>query len=369
MTDDTIRVSTQDTFACREFARDNWSLKEAELIHDTGMFLYLQDIMVVDGPIWEAPLLSSFDHLNPMSTKTREWWQKARAQCHIDRKLTNEMRVFCDPLRARDASEQDKMAAQIHSKRKWDDSDQVESRSKKPRRPLDEEETAEQPAPISFTAQSAKETQIILKGLGPSGASIVWRINNWRPFFFILMESHDLSPEQIDMLRRALAETGKLEDHTSIHCERVLAPRLIPFAYDPANPKAPKKLLWYKMSFPTIDAKKRAARFLSKTDNWTIHPHLFRFPWHFKHHGFTLAEHVIDDAKLFMKTTQININQWLTIAHDATRQLCVRQPDDTRASIAQFEWIIPSASLLGLFESNSVLASEEKDLQLDSFVR
>ena len=101
------------------FARDNWSMQEADRMNDQGLFLYLQDILIVDGPIWEAPLLTSSDHLNPFSQKTREWWHKARTVAKIDRKLEKEMRVFCDPLLARDASEQDKLAAQLGSKRKW----------------------------------------------------------------------------------------------------------------------------------------------------------------------------------------------------------------------------------------------------------
>lgn len=101
--------------------------------------------------------------------------------------------------------------------------------------------------------------------------------------------------------------------------EQVLAPRLLPFAYDPTNPRAPKKLLWLKISFPTIAAKKKAVRFLSNRDDWTVHPKLFRFPFEWKRAGFYLAEHILDEPKMLMKTMQLNINTWLTIAHDAVR--------------------------------------------------
>jgi hypothetical protein len=45
-----------------------------------------------------------------------------------------------------------------------------------------------------------------------------------------------------------------------------------------------------------------------------------------KREGLVLAEHVIDDAKMLLKTTQININTWLTIAHDAVRGDCLLAP-------------------------------------------
>ncbi len=199
MADETVRVATLTAEACRDFARDNWSLQEAERIQDRGLFLYLQDILIVDAPVWEAPLLSSSDHLNPHSEKTRAWWDKARSLCRIDRKLEKEMRVFCDPLRARDAREEDKLAAQLQTKRIWDADDEQPVKAKRFRgdasRDPDAHET-EALAP-SFAHSGGAYCQVICKGLGPSGASVVWRINGWRPFFFVLMESNDLPDAQV----------------------------------------------------------------------------------------------------------------------------------------------------------------------------
>lgn len=58
---------------------------------------------------------------------------------------------------------------------------------------------------------------------------------------------------------------------------------------------------------------------MANRNEWTLHPSLFRFPEELRRGGFSLAEHVLDDSKMLMKTTQININTWLTIAHDAVR--------------------------------------------------
>jgi hypothetical protein len=64
-------------------------------------------------------------------------------------------------------------------------------------------------------------------------------------------------------------------------------------------------------------------------------------PFEIKRQGFYLAEHTLDEAKMIIKTMQININTWLTIAHDAVRFECSECPRESRASIAQFEWIVP----------------------------
>jgi hypothetical protein len=54
-----------DPKECIEFARDTWSLAEAETMGDMGMFMYLQDVIVIDGPVKLAPKLSAWDHLHP----------------------------------------------------------------------------------------------------------------------------------------------------------------------------------------------------------------------------------------------------------------------------------------------------------------
>jgi hypothetical protein len=101
---------------CLTFARDTWALEEARLMQDTGLFMYLQDITIVDDPLPVAPRLSALDHLNPMSETTVEWWE-ARRQQKLDQALQNESRVFCDPRFAKDASEQEKLSAQLGKKR------------------------------------------------------------------------------------------------------------------------------------------------------------------------------------------------------------------------------------------------------------
>lgn len=182
---------------------------------------------------------------------------------------------------------------------------------------------------------------MIWKGVAPSGASVVWRSRGWRPYFFVQVEALSLSDKHVHSIREALAQVGKLDSIDQVHVERVLAPRLLPFAYDPANPRGPKQLAWLKVSFPTVQAKKKAARFLLDRDTWSIHPRLFMLPFEIKRQGFYLAEHTLDEAKMIIKTMQININTWLTIAHDAVRFECSECPRESRASIAQFEWIVP----------------------------
>jgi hypothetical protein len=196
---------------------------------------------------------------------------------------------------------------------------------------------------------------VFLKGLGPSGSSIVWRCHGWRPFFFALVETRNLTEANMLSLRQCLAEICKYDSIESVLIEPVLAPRLVPFAYDPANPRAPKDLLWWRISFDTVLGRQRAARFLNNKGDWSLHPQLFRFPHDLKRDGFLLAEHVLDDAKMLMKTCQININTWLTIAHDAVAPLCQRVQLDARASIAQFEWIVPSPACVGIYESTPSL--------------
>jgi hypothetical protein len=210
---------------------------------------------------------------------------------------------------------------------------------------------------------------VFFKGLGPSGASIVWRCHGWRPFFFALVETRHLTDHNMLQLRSCLAELCKYDSIESVQIEPTLAPRLIPFAYDPANPRAPKNLLWWRISFDTVQGRQRAAKFLNNKGDWTLHPQLFRFPADLKREGFLLAEHVIDDAKMLLKTCQININTWLTIAHDAVAPLCQKVPSDARASIAQFEWIVPSPSCIGIYESSPQLVKEAKDPMMAMFER
>jgi hypothetical protein len=156
-------------------------------------------------------------------------------------------------------------------------------------------------------------------------------------------------------LVEALQEECKTE---SVQVEWVKAPRLIPFAYDPSDPRRPKDLFWWRVSFDTTKARKRAAAFLSKRDAWTIHPKLFRFPYEMRAKGLVLAEHVLDDVKLFLKTTQININSWLTLAHASALAASQRAVDTARATTAQFEWLVESAAHLALYSSHASAATE-----------
>lgn len=64
---------------CIEFARDTWSMDEARRMGDQGLFMYLQDVIVIDGPVKVAPRLTAFDHLHPDNVATRTWWEERRA--------------------------------------------------------------------------------------------------------------------------------------------------------------------------------------------------------------------------------------------------------------------------------------------------
>lgn len=101
---------------CLAFARDTWALENARIMSDVGLFMYLQDITIVDDPLPVAPRLSALDHLTPNSETTVEWWE-ARRQQKLDLALQNESRVFCDPRYAKDASEQEKLSAQLGKRR------------------------------------------------------------------------------------------------------------------------------------------------------------------------------------------------------------------------------------------------------------
>lgn len=108
---------------------------------------------------------------------------------------------------------------------------------------------------------------------------------------------------------------------------------------------------------------------MANKGEWSLHPDLFRFPLSLKREGLVLAEHVLDDAKMLLKTTQININTWLTIAHDAVRLTCTQVPAQARASVAQFEWVVPSPACIGFYESDAATAAERKDSELARFQR
>jgi hypothetical protein len=71
--------------------------------------------MVMDAPIKVAPRLSALDHLTPDSDKVQQWWYERRKLQRIDDKLLNECRVFCDPRFARDASEEERVAANMRA--------------------------------------------------------------------------------------------------------------------------------------------------------------------------------------------------------------------------------------------------------------
>jgi len=172
---------------------------------------------------------------------------------------------------------------------------------------------------------------VFLKGIAPSGAIVVWRIDNWRPFFFVQVEALGITEAHAQAMIAALEEECKTD---SIAIDWVKAPRLIPFAYDPADPRRSKDLLWWRISFDTVRARQKAAKFLSKREQWTMHPKLFRFPHELRAKGLILAEHVVDDVKMFLKTTQININSWLTIAHEAAVRASVAINDHERATTA-----------------------------------
>lgn len=53
-----------------------------------------------------------------------------------------------------------------------------------------------------------------------------------------------------DLIETLLGEC-KLQKREDISIELVKAPRLLPFAYDPEAPNAPKLLDWWKISFAT----------------------------------------------------------------------------------------------------------------------
>jgi len=74
-----MRVPVQlDAASCLAFARDTWSLEEARRINDTGRFMYLCDVTVLDGPIKTAPRLSAFEHLHPHLPQVADWWRERR---------------------------------------------------------------------------------------------------------------------------------------------------------------------------------------------------------------------------------------------------------------------------------------------------
>jgi hypothetical protein len=54
-------------------------MDEARRMGDQGLFMYLQDVIVIDGPVKVAPRLTAFDHLHPDNVATRTWWEERRA--------------------------------------------------------------------------------------------------------------------------------------------------------------------------------------------------------------------------------------------------------------------------------------------------
>lgn len=121
-----VHVLTEAT-ECIEFARDTWSLENAALLNDQGLFMYLQDVLIVDQvPV--APRLSAMDHLQPNSPATMKWWDERRRLAKLDDALQNESRVFCDPRYARDASEDERIAAQLKKRDRPDEFDSVRSK-------------------------------------------------------------------------------------------------------------------------------------------------------------------------------------------------------------------------------------------------
>ena len=80
--------------------------------------------------------------------------------------------------------------------------------------------------------------QVFLKGLGPSGSSIVWRCHGWRPFFFALVETRNLTEANMLMLDQ-LEDQGLLGSHQqTIHCTGAYTDELPAPGYNPAHPRA-----------------------------------------------------------------------------------------------------------------------------------
>lgn len=344
---------------CLAFARDTWALEEAARIGDEGRFLYVDDVAVLDAPFKVAPRLSALDHLTPESPRTQAWWDARRREQRIDDALRGEMRVFADPQFARDASDEQRLVSQLKRHRERDEqpwaarkfgrADAFSERNGDLYAPLD---AAPAPAPAAAT----KCCQIVIKGTCASGASVVWRVEGYMPFFYVLVDSLGLGEAHMRALHSALLGACRLDAPEQLQIEPVLGPRLVPFAFDPEHPDRPKDLLWWRLSFATVDAKKRAAKFLMNRDQWGQCVQLSALPQRLRQFGFYLAEHRFDESTMVQKTLQINVNQWLTIAHAPGLHGARAVPEAQRFSLAQFEWLLEGVHCLGIYRVEPEMA-------------
>jgi hypothetical protein len=181
------------------------------MVNDQGLFMYLQDVLVVDQvPV--APRLSAIEHLQPFHPTTMEWWEQRRRTQKLDDALVAESRIFCDPRFARDATEEERISAQLGKRERIADVDT--SRPKRSKFNRDDDEQAATPhQPIQTPSFGC---QAIFKGISPAGATVVWRSFGWRPYCFIQIEALGFNATHALALRDALVDLCKLEQKDSI---------------------------------------------------------------------------------------------------------------------------------------------------------
>lgn len=261
------------------FARKEWTSYDTEN-GGHGKFMYLKNILVQDGPVEETNSLLSWRDIyeGESSARFNQWW-KDHAEV-LNRKLYGTMKIFAQEMN----DDSDEGGGDGGDGDGIGDSDGYGPRKR---------------------FRFAQETEVLVLGLTPSGSTVLWRVKNYRPYFFI-RKTDDDSVDIKKVVERAMG-VGKCEfrDH--------LAPQFLEFDPDPEDPSRAKKQTWIRVSFPTRKIKRDAIQICLNNKMY-------------------LAEHLVDEEQMFMKTHQWDVDAWY---------FCDKvSPSSKRASTCDFEMFI-----------------------------